>query len=173
MLTSLIFYYTIFLFFSFLFYFQPTTTMSSNFFAAQICDVWTFKKVRERVGKSIWIQGQCLKVKNWTDWNMSLLFPDPASESITLIRNCSRFLWGLAIKPHIHSVKENHIFNDNVIDRFTKIRNKLIKDLKIHFSKFKILLNISNLFSFLKMFPIVVEYDWQWSDLVKKLWFSL
>ena len=82
------FYYTIFLFFSFLFYFQPTTTtMSSNFFAAQICDVWTFKKVRERVGKSIWIQGQCLKVKNWTDWNMSLLFPDPASESNTLIRN--------------------------------------------------------------------------------------
>ena len=89
--------------FIFLFYFQPTTTtMSSNFFAAQICDVWTFKKVRERVGKSIWIQGQCLKVKNWTDWNMSLLFPDPASESTTLIRNCSRFLWELAIKPHMH-----------------------------------------------------------------------
>ena len=90
MLPSLIFYYTIFFFFSFLFYFQPTTTMSSNFFAAQICDVWTFKKVRERVGKSIWIQGQCLKVKNWTVWNMSLLFPDPASESTTLIRNCSK-----------------------------------------------------------------------------------
>ena len=102
MLPSLIFYYTIFFFFSFLFYFQPTTTtMSSNFFAAQICDVWTFKKVRERVGKSIWIQGQCLKVKNWTDWNMSLLFPDPASEnvfevgvlSLSLLRLLILILW--------------------------------------------------------------------------------
>ena len=89
--------YNIFLF-SFLFYFQPTTTtMSSNFFAAQICDVWTFKKVRERVGKSIWIQGQCLKVKNWTDWNMSLLFPDPASENVFEVGVLSQSLLRLFI----------------------------------------------------------------------------